>query len=270
VTSALVARCRALFTPEFFAERKSMGRDSRAPIFIVGMPRAGSTLVEQILASHTAIEGLGELPDIMAIGARLDRQSATRYPEVLAGLAPGELTGLGNLYLESTRGRRKQDRPHFTDKMPNNFLHVGLIHLILPNAKIIDVRRGAMACCFSNFTHHFARGQEFTYDLAELGRFYSDYVGLMDHFDRVLPGLVHRVHYEALINDPETEIRKLLGYLDLPFEKSCLSFFDSLRPVSSASSEQVRLPLYKSGLEFWRNYEPWLALLKTALGPLAA
>jgi tetratricopeptide (TPR) repeat protein len=268
VTSALVARCRALFTPEFFAERKHLRLDSHAPIFIVGMPRAGSTLVEQILASHTAIEGLGELPDLMAIGARLDRQSARRYPEVLSGLAPGELTGLGNLYLESTRLRRKQDRPHFTDKMPNNFLHVGLIHLILPNAKIVDVRRGAMACCFSNFTHHFARGQEFTYDLAELGRFYSDYVGLMDHYDRALPGVVHRVCYETLVDNPEAEIRKLLAYLDLPFEESCLSFFDSPRPVSSASSEQVRLPLYRDGLEFWRNYEPWLGPLKSALGPL--
>ncbi|MFL6690376.1 MAG: tetratricopeptide repeat-containing sulfotransferase family protein [Alphaproteobacteria bacterium] len=270
VTSALVARCRALFTPEFFAERKHLECDSRAPIFIVGMPRAGSTLVEQILASHTAIEGLGELPDIMAIGARLDRQSSTRYPEVLAGLAPEELNGLGNLYLESTRVRRKQDRSHFTDKMPNNFLHIGLVHLILPNAKIVDVRRGAMACCFSNFTHHFARGQEFTYDLGELGRFHSDYVGLMDHYDRVLPGVVHRVCYETLVDNPEAEIRKLLAYLDLTFEESCLSFFDSPRAVSSASSEQVRLPLYRDALEFWRNYEPWLAPLKTALGPLAA
>jgi tetratricopeptide (TPR) repeat protein len=268
VTSALVARCRALFTPEFFAERKHLGCDCRAPIFIVGMPRAGSTLIEQILATHTAIEGLGELPEIMAIGARLDRQSATRYPEMLSGLAPGELTGLGNLYIESVRTRQKQNLPHFTDKMPNNFLHVGLIHLILPNAKIVDVRRGAMACCFSNFTHHFARGQEFTYDLAELGRFYSDYMGLMDHYDRVLPGVVHRVCYETLVDNPEAEIRKLLAYLDLPFEESCLAFFDSPRPVSSASSEQVRLPLYRDGLDFWRNYEPWLDQLKSALGPL--
>ena len=267
-----VAACRALFTEEFFRERESFGCDSRDPIFIVGMPRAGSTLVEQILASHSAIEGIKELPNLMLIGRHLEDRVApihgTDYPGVLARLDADALGALGEQYLQSTRLFRKLGRPYFTDKMGSNYVHINMIHLILPNARIIDVRRHPMACCFSNFTQHFSKPQTYTYRQTDLGRSYTDYVDLMAHFDRVLPGKIHRVFYERLVADPETEVRRLLAYLELPFEESCLEFHKNERVVTTVSSEQVRRPIFRDGLEQWRHYEEWLGPLKASLGPV--
>ena len=264
-------RSMAFFTRTFFAERAGFGSPAPDPIFIIGLPRSGSTLLEQILSSHSAIEGTMELPDIIAIAKRLGgkkRKIDTRaYPEVLATLGAAELHTLGEEYLTRTRVQRKTARPFFIDKMPNNFAHVGLIHLILPNAKIVDARRHPLACCFSNFKQHFARGQTFTYSLADLGRYYADYVALMAHFDAVLPGRVHRVLYEEMVANPERETRRLLDYCGLPFEESCLRFYESDRLVRTASSEQVRQPIYTDALDHWRHYEQWLGPLKTALGP---
>ena len=273
-TSAHVQRAKALFTSEFFAARRGAGSRAPDPIFVVGLPRSGSTLVEQILSSHSEVEGTMELPDISSIARRLGGErrpgDEPAYPGALAELGPDQLRALGEEYLERTRIQRKTGRPLFIDKMPNNFAHLGLIHLILPNAKIVDVRRHPLACCFSGFKQHFARGQGFTYDLGDLGRYYADYVGLMAHFDAVLPGRVHRVVYEALVEDPETEIRRLLAYCGLPFEAACLSFHQTDRPVRTASSEQVRQPLYREGLDQWRNYQPWLGPLEAALGETLA
>ncbi|MBI3439148.1 MAG: sulfotransferase [Proteobacteria bacterium] len=258
---------RSVFTREFFEELGETGSPATDPIFIVGLPRAGSTLVEQILASHSQVEGTMELPDINMLAMRI---AGSNDPEEhfkrLQALSRAELRGLGESYLQSTRSHRKLGRAHFIDKMPNNFAHTGLIHLILPNAKIIDVRRHPLACGWSCFKQHFALGQLFTYDLAEIGRYYADYVALMAHFDTVLPGRVHRVIYEQLVADPETEIRRLLKYCDLPFEAAVLAPHETQRPVHTASSEQVRQPISASGLDSWKPYEPWLGPLKAALG----
>lgn len=268
--AAHVRRSKTLFTPDFFAAREGGGDPAPDPIFIVGLPRSGSTLVEQILASHSAVEGTQELPDIGAIATRLGgrraRDQASRYPEILAELGADERRALGAEYLERTRIQRKIGRPLFIDKMPNNFAHVGLIRLILPNAKIIDARRHPLGCCFSGFKQHFARGQAFTYDLAELGRYYADYVELMAHFDTVLPGNVHRVFYEDMVADTEGEVRRLLDYCGLPFEGACLRFYENDRAVRTASSEQVRRPIFRDATEHWRQFEPWLGPLKDALG----
>jgi tetratricopeptide (TPR) repeat protein len=272
-TSRHVARSRALFTREFFAARAGAGASAGDPIFIVGLPRAGSTLVEQILASHPQVEGTMELPDVPAIAQSLGpgtRGGTARYPEVLSELSPAELRALGDTYLARTRIQRKSAAPFFIDKLPNNFLHVGLIHLMLPNAKIIDARRHPLGCCFSAFKQHFARGQSFTYDLAELGAYYRDYVELMAHFDEVLPQRVHRVLYERMVQDTESEVRRLLDYCGLAFEPQCLRFYENERAVRTASSEQVRTPIFREGLDQWRHYEPWLGPLKSALGPALA
>ena len=266
-----VARSRAFFTPELFAARDGQGCPAPDPIFILGMPRAGSTLLEQILASHSQIEGTMELPDLPrmagAIGKRKLRSEGTDYPEILATLTPAQLVELGEEYLERTRIQRKTGAAFFLDKMPNNFLHVGLIRLILPQAKIIDARRHPLACCFSNFKQHYARGQAFSYELAEMGHYYRCYTEQMAHFDRVQPGAVHRVHYEAVVADIEAETRQLLAYLGLPFEEECLRFFESSRAVRTASSEQVREPINTRGLAQWRSFAPWLGPLEEALGP---
>jgi len=266
-----VRRSGALFTSAFFRAREGGGCQSPDPIFIVGLPRSGSTLLEQILSSHSAVEGTMELPDIMSIagrlGARKRRGEATAYPETLAALDAEALRGLGEEYLARTQVQRRLGRPFFTDKMPNNFAHVGLIHLILPNARIVDARRHPLGCCFSAFKQHFARGQNFTYSLTDLGRYYYDYVALMSHFDRVLSGRVHRVIYEQLIADPEEEVRRLLSYCGVPFEDSCLRYYETDRAVRTASSEQVRMPIFKDAVDQWRHFEPWLEPLKTALGP---
>ena len=270
LNTARMRRLKALFTPQFFAERKGQGHESSEPIFILGMPRAGSTLIEQILASHSAVEGTSELPNIITLArdlrARADDAELRGYAEVLARLDAPSLRELGERYLRGTRIYRKTERPYFIDKMPNNFLHVGLIHSILPNARIIDARRHPLGCCFSNFKQLYAKGQRFSYGLAEMGGYYRDYVELMAHFDAVLPGRVHRVIYEQLVEDTETEVRRLLDYCGLPFEPGCLRFFENDRPVRTASSEQVRRPIYRDGVDQWRQFDPWLEPLKNALG----
>jgi tetratricopeptide (TPR) repeat protein len=269
-TSAHVQRSKSVFTRELIAERADAGCKARDPIFIVSLPRAGSTLLEQILSSHSQVEGTMELPDIMTIsrqlGGRRKRSEESRYPEILAELDADELGKLGERYISETRIQRKTDAPYFIDKMPNNFQHVGLIHLILPNAKIIDARRHPLGCCFSAFKQHFARGQNWSYRLEEIGRYYRDYVELMAHFDDVLPGRVLRVHYESVVEDTEAEVRRLLEYCGLPFEEACLQFYNNPRAVRTASSEQVRTPIYREGIEHWRHFEPWLGPLKTMLG----
>ncbi|HEU5467705.1 MAG TPA: sulfotransferase [Steroidobacteraceae bacterium] len=272
VNSRRTARLKATFTRDLFAARAGSGCPSPDPIFIVGMPRAGSTLLEQILSSHSAVEGTSELPEITSLARVLRGQAASdevgAYAEVLASMDAASLRELGNSYMERTRIHRKTRRARFIDKMPNNFLHVGMIQLILPNAKIIDARRHPLACCLSNFKQHYAHGQRFAYDLVDLGRFYGDYVELMAHFDAVLPGRIHRVFYEAMVQDTETEVRRLLDYCELPFEADCLRFFENERAVRTASSEQVRQPIYREGMDHWRHYEPWLDPLKEALGPV--
>lgn len=271
-TTDHLRRSKALFTAEFFARRAGHGSSAADPVFIVGLPRAGSTLLEQILASHSQVEGTMELPDIAAmsrvLGGRKNKEDESKYPEVLASLDAGQCRELGEQYLASTRIQRKTPAPLFIDKMPNNFAHIGLIHLALPNARIIDARRHPMGCCFSGFKQHFARGQNFTYSLENIGRYYRDYVELMAHFDAVLPGRIHRVIYEQLIDDTEAEIRRLLRYCNLPFEDACLRFFENDRAVRTASSEQVRQPIFKGAVDHWRHYEPWLDPLKAALGPV--
>jgi tetratricopeptide (TPR) repeat protein len=268
-TSDRIGRATALFDESFFADRGGAGSPDADPIFIVGLPRSGSTLIEQILASHSQVEGTMELPDLTAmakrLGGRLKRGDISKYPEALGALTRDELTALGEEYLARTRIQRKTDRPRFIDKMPNNFLHVGMIQLILPNAKIIDARRQPMAACFSCFKQHFARGQAFSYDLADLANYYADYVALMAHFDRTLRGRIHRVQYEAMVGDTETEIRRLLDYCGLDFEPGCLSFWQTDRSVRTASAEQVRRPIFGEAVEHWRHFEPWLGPLKQAL-----
>jgi tetratricopeptide (TPR) repeat protein len=268
--AAEVQRSKAFFTPALFATRSGTGSEAADPIFIVGLPRSGSTLLEQILATHPLVEGTQELPDLAAIARELSgrksRSDTSTYPQIIAELSDDELRALGERYLEQTRIQRKSDAPFFIDKLPNNWAHVGLIHLILPRAKIIDARRHPLGCCFSGFKQHFARGQHFTYDLHDIGRYYSDYVELMAHFDEVLPGRVHRVIYEHMIEDTEGEIRRLLDYCQLPFDERCLRFYENDRAVRTASSEQVRRPIFREGVDHWRNYEPWLGPLKTALG----
>ena len=272
-TSAFTQRSKALFTPDVFARRAGGGSPSIAPIFIVGLPRAGSTLIEQILASHSQVEGTMELPEVNLLARRLGGAQGdglnSRYPEVLAELGADAFATLGEGFVADTRIYRKLGRPRFIDKMPNNFQHVGLIQLILPQAKIIDARRSPFGSCFSAFKQHFNQGQTFSYDLTDLGRYYRDYVELMDHFDRVLPGRVHRVIYEDMVEDTETQIRRLLDYCGLPFEDGCLRFYDNDRAVRTVSSEQVRRPIFRDGLDQWRNYEPWLGPLETALGDAA-
>jgi tetratricopeptide (TPR) repeat protein len=269
--AAFVSRSKALFTPEFFAARRDFGAAAADPIFIVGMPRAGSTLVEQILASHSAVEGTMELPNIITLAAELgsvaDARSDERpYPGVLARLDAATARRLGEEYLEETSIQRKTTRPFFIDKMPNNFLHVGLICLILPNARIIDARRHPMACCFSAFKMQFSDGHRYSYDLHEIGDYYRLYVEYMQHFDAVMPGRIHRVHHERMVDDTEAEVRKLLDYCGLEFEPDCLEFHRNKRPVRTPSAQQVRRPIYREGLEHWRNFEAWLGPLADALG----
>jgi tetratricopeptide (TPR) repeat protein len=265
--SAGVARNKALFTPGFFQSRKGAGCPSPAPIFVLGRPRSGSTLVEQILASHSAIEGTAELPYITDMAARLDPHPGpaygTGYLDVLAAMSPTDLAELGESYLHSAQAHRRLGRPHFLDKRPANFTHIGMIHLMLPNAKIIDVRRHPVGCCLSMLKSYSIKGR---LSLPELGRFYRDYVELMAHFDAVLPGRIHRVIYEDLVADPEAEVRRLLAYLGLPFEEGCLRFYETERTMSTPSSEQVRRPISAGAVDHWRRFEPWLGPLIDSLG----
>ena len=265
-----VARIKSLFDAQFFAARKGYGAAAPDPIFIVGLPRAGSTLLEQILSSHSQVEGTMELPDIAGIARSLfDRGKESQtpgYSALLATLDADQCRELGERYLSQTRIQRKSAAPFFIDKMPNNFAHLDLIQLALPRAKIIDARRHPLGCCFSGFKQHFARGQGFTYSLEDIGRYYRDYVELMAFFDEVLPGRVHRVIYEAMIDDTESEVRRLLDYCGLPFEDACLRFYETERDVRTASSQQVRQPIFREGMDHWRHYEPWLDPLKKSLG----
>ncbi len=258
---------------EFLRTRAGLGCPDPAPIFVVGLPRSGSTLIEQILASHSQVDGTAELPEIPQIvqllAGREVKDAPPRYPSVLRELPPERLRELGEKYIADTRVYRS-GAAYFIDKMPNNFRHLGLIRLILPNAKIIDARRDAMACCFSNFKQLFASGQEFTYGIEDIARYYRLYVELMEHWDAVLPGRVLRVRHEELIEDLEGGVRRLLDYCGLDFEPACLEYYKTERGIRTASSEQVRRPINRDGVDQWRHYEPWLAPLREALGSLAA
>ena len=237
----------------------------RAPIFIVGLPRSGSTLIEQILASHPEVEGTMELQNVPSIVRDLDLKPPSGYPESVTMLDHSVLAALGARYLDETAALHPE-RPYFTDKLPNNFLHVGLIAAMLPNAILVDARRHPMDACFSAYKQHFAEGQTFTYDLEDLGRYYRGYLALMRHWRAVLPGRVHTVHYEAVVASPETEIRSLLSHCGLSFDERCLRFHETKRSVRTASAEQVRQPLYATGVGYWRHFEAELAPLKAAFG----
>ena len=255
-------------TSDLFDIKKGWGIDSAEPIFILGLPRVGSTLVEQILASHSMVEGTHELPNIISTAHKLNQRRAqdvdSKYPDILLSLSEPELKAIGNKYIEDAKIFRT-GKPFFIDKMPNNFRHIGLIKLILPNAKIIDIRRSSMSACFSSYKQLFAEGQDFTYDLKDLATYYNNYVELMDHWNKVLPGDILSVNYEDLINDFEPSVNRILDYCNLPFEQACLEFYKSKRSVKTPSAEQVRQPIYKSGLDYWKNYEPYLKDLQSNL-----
>ena len=256
-----------LCTREFFKQREGYGCPDPAPIFIVGLPRAGSTLLEQILASHSQVEGTMELADVPRLVSSIDQDgSGARYPGALALLSPEDFCSFGEAYIRDTSIYRVTQKPFFIDKLPNNFRHLGLIHLMLPNAKIIDARREPMACCFSNFKQLFALGQQFTYGLEDIGRYYSLYVRLMDHWNTALPDRILRVQHEDVIDDLEGSVRRVLDFCGLPFEQACVEFHKTERRVHTASSEQVRRPINREGVDQWRNYEPWLGELRAALG----
>jgi predicted Zn-dependent protease len=270
--SADVASMTETFTSAFISEMGPGGCPAEDPIFIVGLPRSGSTLVEQILASHSQVEGTMELPEMMTIASRLQsRVDEGEFPDfqaMITALTPADRRRLGEEYVERTRVHRQTGKALFIDKLPNNWQHVGLIKLILPNAKIIDARRHPLSCCFSGWKQHFARGQAFSYDLTDIGRYYRDYVALMAGYDRAAPGAVHRVIYEDMVTNTEYEIRRLLDHVGLRFEQTCVEFYNNDRAVRTASSEQVRRPIFTDGMEQWKNYEPWLGPLADALGPV--
>jgi tetratricopeptide (TPR) repeat protein len=265
---AAMRRQSEICTAELFASKAGLGSRHDDPIFIVGLPRAGSTLLEQILASHSMVDGTMELPNIIALAHRLNGRrfvsEEARYPGILADLSAEQLQNFGDSFIEETRVHRA-GAPYFIDKMPNNFMHIGLIQLILPKARIIDARRHPMACCFSGFKQLFADGQEFTYGQEEIARYYKGYVRLMEHWDQVLPGKVLRVHYEHVVADLEGQLRRILDYLGLPFEENCLNYYQTDRSIRTPSSEQVRQPIYRGGLDQWRNFEPYLDVLKRDL-----
>jgi hypothetical protein len=262
---------RRVCTEPFFAERTGWGLDDPAPIFVLGLPRSGSTLIEQILASHSMVEGTQELPDIQRIVHELQGRELNfdtpRYPGVLPELDAPAIRRFGEQYIADTSAHRTLGRLHFIDKMPNNFRHIGLIHLILPNARIIDARRDAMSCCFSNLKQLFAQGQEFSYGIEDIARYYRTYVELMDHWDAVLPGRVLRVQHEDVVDDLEGSVRRILDYCGLPFEAECIEFHKTKRSVRTPSSEQVRQPIFRDGLDQWKKFEPYLGSLREFLGP---
>jgi len=264
------AEQKRLCTPAFFAERAGWGCEARDPIFILGLPRAGSTLIEQILASHPAVEGTQELPDIQRYALEMHGRDPDydnpRYPAALADLSADAVRALGERFLADTRVHRAEGRPLFIDKMPNNFRHIGLIQLILPKATIIDARREPMACCFSNLKQLFATGQEFTYSAQDIARYYRTYLDLMRHWDGALPGKILRVLNEDVIEDLEREVRRILAHCGLDFDPACLNFHQTRRAVRTPSSEQVRRPVNRDGMDQWRPFEPWLEPLKDALG----
>jgi tetratricopeptide (TPR) repeat protein len=269
-TTAIAQRSTAVCSASFFAGRSGWGSDRVDPIFIIGLPRSGSTLLEQILASHSRVEGTRELPDVPGIARELtwrpNPAGRPAYPEHIAALERQEIDALAARYLSQTQVHRPLGKPRFVDKMLSNFVHIGLIQLMFPNAAIIDMRRHPLGCGFSCYRQMFARGFGYTYNLSEMGRYYRDYAVLMEHYDAVLPKRVHRVYYEQLVADPEGEVRRLLDYCGLPFESECLRFYDNRRVVQTISSEQVRRPIYSEAVDQWRHYEPWLGPLKDALG----
>ncbi len=273
LVEALVAAAIERFDAAFFAARGRQGDCAPDPIFIVGMPRSGSTLVEQILASHSRVEGTHELPDLEMLARTLapgdSGYLSAGFVDALARCEPRQLAVLGAQYLTATRVYRKTSRPLFIDKMPNNWVFVPMIRLILPNAKIVDARRSAMACCFSNFKQHFARGQAFSYRLDHLARYYTAYARFMRHIDRVLPGAVLRVNHEDMVADTDAQVRLLLDSLGLPFEAACLRFWETERAVQTASSEQVRRPIFRDGIDQWQDFDPFLGELRAGLGDLA-
>ena len=256
-------------TAALFAEREGVGFDAADPIFIVGLPRSGSTLLEQILASHSQVDGTMELHNVLNLAKRVrgrDDSPTPRYPRILGELDHGYFERFGKQFIDDTRAYRG-GAPRFIDKMPNNFFHIGLIRLILPNAKVIDARRHPLACCFSGFKQLFGEGQEFSYGLREIGNYYRQYTRLMAHWDDVLPGFVLRVQHEDVVDDLEGQVRRLLDFCDLPFEPNCVAYHRTERNVHTPSAEQVRQPIYRTGLDQWRNFDPWLDPLKDALGP---
>lgn len=254
-------------TPEIFKRFAGAGCTARDPIFVFGLHRSGSTLVEQILASHPLIEGTAELPVMNTIAARLRRSSGQTIGEAIAALEPSEIAAIGEEYMERTRPFRQTGKPYFVDKMPGNWINATLIRLALPNAKMVDARRYPMACGFSNFKQNYATGVTFSYSLRSIGEFYYDYWRFMRHFDGVQPGAVHRMLNEKLIEDPDGEVRRLLAYIGVPFDDACLEFHANKRAVRTPSAEQVRRPINRDGVDAWRPYEPWLGELKEALGP---
>ena len=268
--AAFVQRFKGTFSKGFFAERADWGQPAHDPIFIVGLPRSGSTLLEQILASHSSAEGTRELPYVPTIARELagTPETAARYPENLASLSKSDVQALAARYLASARKHRLLGKPRFVDKMHGNFASLGLIHLMFPQAAIIDCRRHPLGCGFACYKQLFSPGMNFAYDLHELGLYYRDYADLMDHIDTVLPGRVYRLHYETLVNETEREVRRLLEYCRLPFEPGCLRFHENRRVVQTISSDQVRRPIYTAGLEQWRHFDPWLDPLKAALKEL--
>lgn len=261
---------KVVLTEEFFQQREGVGFEARDPIFIVGLPRAGSTLLEQILASHSKVDGTLELPNMIALANRLDRgklqAEGVGYPRILETLDHGYFRRFGEQFIKDTRVHR-QDAPLFIDKNPNNFAHVGLIKLILPNAKVIDARRHPLSCCFSGFKQLFGQGHEFSYGLKQIGNYYSEYVDLMEHWNRVLADFVLIVEHEQVVEDLEYQVRRMLEFCALDFEPACLEYFNTERNIRTPSSEQVRQPIYRNALEAWKPYEPWLDPLKEALGP---
>jgi len=260
-------------TRAFFEARAGWGAKAPDPIFIVGLPRSGSTLLEQILASHSQVEGTQELADIQRIVLDLQGRHSDpdnpRYPAALAGMTREDFLRLGEMYMADTRVYRT-GKPFFIDKMPNNFRHLGLVHLMLPNARIIDALREPMSCCFSNLKQLFAHGQEFTYSAQDIARYYRTYLELMKHWDEVLPGRVLRVNHEDVVEDLEGSVRRILDYCGLEFEPACADFHKTKRSVRTPSAEQVRQPIFRDGLDQWKKYEPWLDELKTALGDALA
>jgi tetratricopeptide (TPR) repeat protein len=256
---------KTVFTRRFVQQRRGVGCKDSGPIFVVGLPRSGSTLVEQMLSSHSAIEGLGEVVDMLLIIKQLG-PTPFAYPRFLKTADYDRFRALGEEYMALTHARRKTGKPFFTDKLPMNYAHAVLIHLMLPNARIIDVRRHPLDCGFSCYKHYFPSGQDRTLGRRRMGRWYADYVELMAHFDEILPGRVHRIIYEDLVENPEEQVRLMLDYVGLPFEERCLRFHETERVVDTISAEQVRMPLYKSGVAHWRHYEQWLDPMKEELG----
>ena len=253
---------------DLFQMKSDWGSESSAPIFILGLPRVGSTLIEQILSSHSMVEPTHELPNIISTALRLNERKSqdidSRYPDILLSLSAPQLKLIGDKYISDSEVFRS-DKPYFIDKMPNNFRHIGLIKLILPNAKIINIRRSSMSACFSCYKQLFAEGQEFTYDLKDLAGYYNNYVELMNHWNKVLPNQILSINYEDVVNSFEDSVNKILEYCQIPFEQSCLEFYKSKRSVKTPSAEQVRQPIYKSGMDYWKNYESHLEELKINL-----